>query len=251
MFYSFVVNSATMPNLESQISNLKSTYAIIVAGGLGSRMQSALPKQFIEICGEPVLMHTIKAFYNSRSSPKIILALHASFHELWAGLCEKHNFNIPHILIAGGQTRFHSVKNALDTIDDADALIAIHDAVRPLISTHAIDEAYQCAATSGTAVAAVKSRDSIRQVTGAGTTCLNRDEIYLVQTPQTFQAALLKKAYEQPFSDSFTDDASVVEKSGVAITLVEGSHSNIKITFPEDIIIAEALINKKAITPNE
>ncbi|MEB0261536.1 MULTISPECIES: 2-C-methyl-D-erythritol 4-phosphate cytidylyltransferase [unclassified Mucilaginibacter] len=235
-----------MPGLNSHISYLKSTYAVIVAGGSGSRMQSVLPKQFIELCGEPVLMHTIRAFQQSNSSPKIILALHAGYHGLWAELCNKHNFTIPHTVITGGETRFHSVKNAIDTIDGKDALIALHDAVRPLVSAAIIDEAYQCAFKDGTAVTAVKSRDSIRQVVDRRSTSLNRDNIYLVQTPQTFQLALLKKAYEQPYTDNFTDDASVVEKSGVAITLIEGSYSNIKITFPEDITIAEALINKKA-----
>jgi 2-C-methyl-D-erythritol 4-phosphate cytidylyltransferase len=242
-------NSIIMPtaNLTSQISNLKSkTYAIIVAGGSGSRMQSALPKQFIELCGKPVLMHTIKAFYNSGLSPQIILALHAGYHELWAQLCTKHSFTIPHKIIAGGETRFHSIRNAVDSIADEDALIAVHDAVRPLVSADIINEAYICAMENGTAVTAVKSRDSIRQVNGNISTSLNRDSIYLVQTPQTFQSALLKKAYEQPYTDKFTDDASVVEQSGVAITLIAGDHSNIKITFPEDIAIAEALINKKA-----
>ncbi|MFD0764194.1 2-C-methyl-D-erythritol 4-phosphate cytidylyltransferase [Mucilaginibacter lutimaris] len=237
-----------MPNLQSPISNLFKTYAIIVAGGSGSRMQSALPKQFIELCGEPVLMHTIRAFKESLSSPQIILALHTSYQELWAQLCSKHNFTIPHTVIAGGETRFHSVKNAVDSIKDLDALIAVHDAVRPLVSAAIIDEAYQCAADDGTAVTAVKSRDSIRQANNGASTSLNRDGIYLVQTPQVFKAAILNKAYKQPYTDNFTDDASVVEQSGVAITLIEGSYDNIKITFPEDITIAEALINKKPST---
>ncbi|MBL4679006.1 MAG: 2-C-methyl-D-erythritol 4-phosphate cytidylyltransferase [Mucilaginibacter sp.] len=237
-----------MPDLKSQISNLKSNYAIIVAGGSGSRMQSALPKQFIELCGEPVLMHTIRAFIESDAAPKIILALNSSYHELWAELCTEHNFTIPHTVIAGGETRFHSVKNALDTITAEDAIVAVHDAVRPLTSKQTIDESYRVAATSGTAITAVKSRDSIRQMNGELTTCLDREGIYLVQTPQTFKASLLKKAYEQPYTGLFTDDASVAEKTGVHITLIEGSHSNIKITFPEDITIAEALLNKKAIS---
>jgi 2-C-methyl-D-erythritol 4-phosphate cytidylyltransferase len=233
----------SITNLTSHISYLKSkTYAIIVAGGSGSRMQSALPKQFIELCGEPVLMHTIRAFYKSQSSPQIILALHGSYHDLWAQFCTKHNFTIPHKITTGGQTRFHSIKNAIATITDEDVLIAVHDAVRPLVSADIINEAYRCAAEKGTAVTAIKSRDSIRQINGDGSESLNRDNIYLVQTPQTFQSALLKKAYEQPYTDKFTDDASVVEQSGVAITLIEGDYSNIKITFPEDIIIAEALM---------
>jgi 2-C-methyl-D-erythritol 4-phosphate cytidylyltransferase len=221
-------------------------YAIIVAGGSGSRMQSALPKQFIELCGEPVLMHTIRAFNDSAFSPNIIVALHASYHQVWAELCSKHNFTIPHTITTGGETRFHSIKNALDTITDEGALIAIHDAVRPLVSAAIIDEAYTCAANNGTAVTAVKSRDSIRQIRNEVSMSLNRDGIYLVQTPQTFQSALLKKAYEQDYREDFTDDASVVEQSGVVITLIDGHYSNIKITFPEDIVIAESLINKKS-----
>ncbi|QHS57665.1 2-C-methyl-D-erythritol 4-phosphate cytidylyltransferase [Mucilaginibacter sp. 14171R-50] len=235
-----------MSGLKSQISNLKSTYAIIVAGGSGSRMRSALPKQFIELCGLPVLMHTIRAFYDSGSSPQIILALHADYHSTWASLCDNHNFTIPHTVVVGGQTRFDSVKNAVDTISDHDTLIAVHDAVRPLVSSDIINEAYQCAAENGTAVTAVKSRDSIRQINAGISIALDREHIYLVQTPQTFQSNLLKKAYQQPYQAAFTDDASVVEQSGVAIKLIPGSYSNIKITFPEDIVTAEALINKKS-----
>jgi len=235
-----------MYNLHSEISDPQSNYAIIVAGGSGTRMQSALPKQFIELCGKPVLMHTIEAFYNSKSSPQIILVLHADYHGLWKELCDVHNFAIKHTLIAGGETRFHSVKNAVDLIFDNTVLIAVHDAVRPLVNSLIIDEAYRCAQENGTAVTAVKSRDSVRQQKGGASTSLNRDEIYLVQTPQTFQSALLKKAYGQPYNPAFTDDASVVEQAGTQITLIEGLYSNIKITFPEDIAVAEALINKKS-----
>ncbi|OJW14798.1 2-C-methyl-D-erythritol 4-phosphate cytidylyltransferase [Mucilaginibacter sp. 44-25] len=221
-------------------------YAIIVAGGTGSRMQSALPKQFIELCGEPVLMHTIRAFFESGAAPKIILALNSHYHELWAELCQQHNFTIPHTVIAGGETRFHSVKNALDVIDEGDAVIAVHDAVRPLTSAEIINESFRCAAQNGSVVTAVKSRDSVRQLNGNTSACLDRERIYLVQTPQTFRCDVLKAAYRQPYNELFTDDASVVEKNGTAVTLIEGSHSNIKITFPDDILIAETLLHKKA-----
>ncbi|WP_261382196.1 2-C-methyl-D-erythritol 4-phosphate cytidylyltransferase [Mucilaginibacter achroorhodeus] len=236
-----------MPDLKSQISNLKSDYAVIVAGGTGSRMQSALPKQFIEIYGQPVLMHTIRAFFESSAAPQIILALNSNYHDLWAELCQRHSFTIPHTVIAGGETRFHSVKNALEIITEANAIVAVHDAVRPLTSKQTIEESFRVAASNGTAVTAVKSRDSIRQLNGDISACLNRDEIYLVQTPQTFRASVLKEAYEQPYTSLFTDDASVVEKAGYRINLIKGDHSNIKITFPEDVIIAEALLSKKAI----
>jgi 2-C-methyl-D-erythritol 4-phosphate cytidylyltransferase len=235
-----------MPGLTSHIPHLTSKkVAVIVAGGSGTRMQSALPKQFLELNGKPVLMHTLEAFQNTTSSPQLILVLHSDYHGLWKELCDKHQFAIQHTLISGGQTRFHSVKNAIDQITDKNVLIAVHDAVRPLISIAVIDEAYRYAEAHGSAVVAVKSRDSVRQLNGSVSHSLNRDGIYLVQTPQTFQSALLIKAYEQPYDPKFTDDASVVEQSGVPVQLIEGNYTNIKITFPEDIAIAEALISKK------
>jgi 2-C-methyl-D-erythritol 4-phosphate cytidylyltransferase len=229
----------------SHLSNItyQKNYAIIVAGGSGARMQSAVPKQFLLLKGKPVLMYTIEAFYQSTSKPQIIIVLPADFHIYWEDLCRQHEFTIPHQLVKGGETRFHSVKNGLDTIpDDKDCLIAVHDAVRPLTSQQIIDDSYQTALILGNAVTAVKSRDSVRQLKNNISTSLLRDEIYLVQTPQTFQSSQLKKAYLQPYGPHFTDDASVVEQTGIAINLIEGSYSNIKITFPEDIAIGEMLL---------
>ena len=223
-------------------------YAIIVAGGSGTRMQASLPKQFLLLNGLPILMHTLQAFHNTVAKPQLILVLHAEFHELWLNLCAKYNFTLPHQLIKGGETRFHSVKSGLNTIDDQHALIAIHDAVRPLTAASTIDNSFTYAAKHGNAITAVKSRDSIRQMQGDHSVSLLRDDIYLVQTPQTFQWALLKNAYDQAYDVKFTDDASVVESSGVKINLIEGSYENIKITFPEDIAIAEAILNKKPST---
>ncbi|MEO3406281.1 2-C-methyl-D-erythritol 4-phosphate cytidylyltransferase [Mucilaginibacter sp. CAU 1740] len=221
------------------------TYVIIVAGGSGSRMKSAVPKQFLLLNGKPVLMHTIEAFNNTDAKPKVILVLPSDYHQYWQQLVNEHEFTIPHQLVTGGETRFHSVKNGLDLITDNEALVAVQDAVRPLTSSSVIDEAYKCAHEHETAVVAVKSRDSIRQVKDGKSVSLIRDEIYLVQTPQTFKASLLRKAYEQPFDTKFTDDASVVEQYGAEIKLTEGDHSNIKITFPEDIAVAELLLSKK------
>lgn len=232
----------------TQATDLKSnTYAIIVAGGSGTRMGSVTPKQFLSVNGLPILMHSINAFYNCASKPQIILALHADFHHYWKQLCNIHNFNIPHTLVKGGETRFHSVKTAFDTISDIDSLIAVHDAVRPLISSRLIDATYLQAAHKGNAIIAVKSRDSIRQVKGEKSSSLKRDEIYLVQTPQTFLYRQLKTAYLQDYNDSFTDDASVVEAAGFNIHLIEGDHQNIKITFPEDIAIAELVLKNRAV----
>jgi 2-C-methyl-D-erythritol 4-phosphate cytidylyltransferase len=220
-------------------------YAIIVAGGSGSRMNSAIPKQFLLLNGLPVLMHTLNAFNNCASSPKLILVLNSDYHSYWNELRITHNFTTSHKIIKGGESRFHSVKNGLDSIVDKDAIIAIHDAVRPLTSALMIDHAYTYAAKNGNAIAATKSRDSIRQIKGDHSINLLREDIYLIQTPQTFQYQQLKTAYEQAYDARFTDDASVVESSGVKISLVEGSYENIKITFPEDIAIAEAILNKK------
>lgn len=217
-------------------------YAIIVAGGSGSRMLSATPKQFLLLNGIPVLMHTMQAFHNSLSLPQLIIVLPADFHAYWKQLCTTHNFTIPHQLVNGGETRFHSVKNGLDVIANEDVLIAVHDAVRPLTSINIIDQSYKSAAEHGNAVTAVKSRDSVRQIKNGISNSLNRDEIYLIQTPQTFQSAQLKSAYRQPYNNKFTDDASVVEAAGAVITLITGDYQNTKITFPEDIAIAELLL---------
>ncbi len=230
----------------SQISNLKSQicYAIIVAGGSGSRMQSTIPKQFLLLNGLPVLMHTIQAFYDSKSQPQIILVLPADAVSYWDELCKQYTFETPHKVVNGGKTRFHSVKNGLDTISDIEAIVAVHDAVRPLTSVKIIDNSFTHAAEYGNAVVAVKSRDSVRQVKNDISASLIRDEIYLVQTPQTFRLAQLRKAYEQPYDAKFTDDASVVEETCAAIRLIDGDYRNIKITFPEDIAIAELLLKQ-------
>ncbi|MDR3694827.1 2-C-methyl-D-erythritol 4-phosphate cytidylyltransferase [Mucilaginibacter sp.] len=215
-------------------------YVIIVAGGSGSRMQAAVPKQFLALNGRPVLMHTVAAFFNSASNPNIIIVLPAAYQSYWEQLCAEYNFNIAHQLINGGETRFHSVKNGLDAIaEDSDALVAVHDAVRPLPGEAIINESYKRAAETGNAITAVKSRDSVRQLKNGASVSLLRDEIYMVQTPQTFKIEQLRTAYNQPFNEGFTDDASVAEAAGFPVSVIEGSYRNIKITFPEDIAIAE------------
>jgi 2-C-methyl-D-erythritol 4-phosphate cytidylyltransferase len=206
-------------------------------------MHSEIPKQFMLLNSKPILMHTIEAFYHSDLKPKIIVVLNVDFHTYWEQLCEKYNFKIPHTLVKGGPQRFHSVKNGLKSIK-GDAVVAIHDAVRPLASNELITQSFKEAEISGNAVTAIKSRDSIRQQKGNTSLSLNRDEIYLVQTPQTFQFGILKRAYKQEFRNEFTDDASVVERTGEIINLIEGEIKNIKITFPEDILLAEFYRNQ-------
>ena len=224
-------------------------YAIIVAGGSGSRMQSALPKQFLLLNGLPALMHTMRAFEQSTYQAQIILVLPVDYHAYWQQLCVDYDFSVGHQLVSGGETRFHSVKNGLDLINDTEAVVAVQDAVRPLTSVVIVNKAYAHAIEKGNAIVAVKSRDSVRQVKNNQSTSLLRDEIYMVQTPQTFQLAQLKKAYQQPYHVKFTDDASVVEETGVAINLVQGDYRNIKITFTEDIAIAELLLRQAPPNP--
>jgi 2-C-methyl-D-erythritol 4-phosphate cytidylyltransferase len=218
-------------------------YAIIVGGGSGSRMQSDIPKQFMLMNSKPVLMHTIESFFYSDVKPEIIVVLNVDFHNYWEKLCEKYNFSIPHTLVKGGLQRFHSVKNGMRSIK-GNAVVAIHDAVRPLASNDLISRSFREAEISGNAVVAIKSKDSVRQKIGNLNKSLNRDEIFLVQTPQTFQFGLLNKAYKQEYRNEFTDDASVVERSGVSINLIEGESKNLKITFPEDISLAEFFLNQ-------
>ena len=205
-------------------------------------MLSEVPKQFMLLRGRPVLMHTIEAFNKSDYNPEIIVVLNVDFHQYWENLCLLHNFSIPHKLVKGGTQRFDSVKNGIKAIKTK-AIVAIHDAVRPLLSKQLIDRTFEEAERSGNAVAAIKSRDSVRQNTGNHTIPLDREEIYLIQTPQTFSSEILKKAYTQEYRNEFTDDASVAEKIGIKINLIDGETRNFKITFPEDIRLAEIYLD--------
>ena len=216
-------------------------FAIIVAGGTGQRFGSQIPKQFLPLKGLPILMHTIKTFYKFDSSIKIIVTLPADFIEMWQALCSEYKFTIHHKTIQGGETRFHSVKNGLNTITQT-GVVAIHDAVRPLVSTDTLLRCYETAQRTGNAVPITSLVDSIRQLKGDASKQVKRDEFVLVQTPQVFEISLLKKAYEQPYILDFTDDASVVEKLGTKIILVEGNRENIKITNQTDLLIAEVLL---------
>lgn len=221
-------------------------YAIIPAGGSGSRMQSDIPKQFMLLAGKPVLMHTIKAFYDSQLNPEIILALNKDRFAYWEELCRRHDFNVPHKLTEGGIQRFDSVKNALNEITETDSIVAVHDAARPVISNELITRCFLEAEEKGSAVCGVQSRDSVRQLQGDRSAALNRENIFLVQTPQVFLFKTLRNAYQQNYLPEFTDDASVVEKAGYTVSLVPGDYRNIKITFPEDIETASLYLKKRA-----
>ena len=215
-------------------------YVIIVAGGSGSRMKSDIPKQFIPVNGLPVLMHTLKAFRNYSAEIKIILVLPESQFSFWNQLCQKHLFTIDYLLIAGGETRFHSVKNGLESIKEDYGLVAVHDGVRPIVSREIISESFLKAAEFGTAVVSVALKDSIRRVNENGDNIsLDRATCRLIQTPQTFRLTWMKKAFNNAYQPSFTDCASVLEFEGYDIHLTEGSYENIKITTPEDLKWAE------------
>ncbi|WP_406826631.1 2-C-methyl-D-erythritol 4-phosphate cytidylyltransferase [Pedobacter sp. KACC 23697] len=216
-------------------------YAIIVAGGSGNRMQTETPKQFLLLKNLPVLMHTIKAFAASTTQPKILLVLNKDQQAYWARLCKEFNFHITHQVIDGGTERFYSVKNAVYAIEE-DSYVAIHDAVRPLVSKKLIDSCFSEAAKQGNVIAAVQSSDSVRLLQNKKTSALKRDQIYLVQTPQTFTLNILKEAYNQEFASHFTDDASVVESIGYEINIIEGERGNIKLTYPIDLELAELLL---------
>jgi 2-C-methyl-D-erythritol 4-phosphate cytidylyltransferase len=223
--------------------NLKE-HALIVAGGKGTRIKSKLPKQFLELSGLPILMHTINAFVRYSQHINIILVLPEDDFDLWTQLCVKHNFNQPLVLQKGGESRFQSVKNGLGKIE-GEGLVAIHDGVRPLVSEDIIGASFHLAAVHQSAVAAVRLKDSIRMTDQDNTKAMDRSRFRLIQTPQTFKVSLIKQAYQQKEDVSLTDDASVAERAGHIISLFEGSYENIKITTQEDLIVAEALLNSK------
>jgi 2-C-methyl-D-erythritol 4-phosphate cytidylyltransferase len=216
-------------------------YALIVAGGKGTRINSKLPKQFIALNGKPILLHTIEAFFKYSEKISVVLVLPEDDFGIWESICKEYNFNKAIILQKGGETRFQSVKNGLDKIE-GEGLVAIHDGVRPLVSSDLIGASFHLAAVHGSAVAAVRLKESIRMTDQDTTKAVDRSKFRLIQTPQTFNLQLIKKAYQIKEDPSLTDDASVAEKSGHKISLFEGSYENIKITTPEDLIVAEALM---------
>ena len=216
-------------------------YVIIVAGGKGLRMGSDIPKQFLPIAGKPVLMRTLERFRAYSSTLQIVLVLPEAQQDYWKQLCKQYDFKVDYQLANGGQTRFHSVQNGLALVpDDAEGVVGVHDGVRPFPSIDVILNCYDTARTKKAVIPVIPVVETVRQLKSEGSITVPRDQYRLVQTPQTFDIQLLKAANRQPYNDGFTDDASVVESYGHAITLVEGNRENIKITTPYDIIVAEA-----------
>lgn len=223
---------------------MKDECVIIVAGGKGMRMGTDLPKQFLPIGGQPIIMHTIRQFYEYNSLINIILVLPVSHQQYWRGLIKEYDFKIPHQIADAGETRFDSVKNGLEKAKGK--LIAVHDAVRPFISKSLINRCFLSAMENKTAIPTIPSKDSLRKMIDyENSVIIDRSKIVQVQTPQVFEAELLKTAYRVSYQDSFTDDASVVEYSNHRVHLIEGGETNFKITTPLDLKVAEFLISQK------
>jgi 2-C-methyl-D-erythritol 4-phosphate cytidylyltransferase len=219
-------------------------FVLIVAGGSGQRMGAELPKQFLELCGKPILMHTLQRFFKFDPQAELILVLPESQQQLWQALCIKHSFTIPHQVVSGGATRFHSVKNGLQLIQQ-EGLVMIHDGVRPLVSEDTLKRCCQIALQKGNAIPVLPVNESLRMIKGQENVAVDRSIYFSVQTPQTFLSGQILKAFEQPYESTFTDDASVAERAGYAIHMVEGNTANIKITTPTDLVIAEALLKER------
>jgi 2-C-methyl-D-erythritol 4-phosphate cytidylyltransferase len=218
-------------------------YVIIVAGGKGLRMGSDIPKQFLPIGGKPVLMRTLERFRTYSDDLQIILVLPEAQQDYWRQLCEEYHFDVEYQLANGGQTRFHSVQNGLALVpDNAEGVVGVHDGVRPFPSIEVIRNCYETAREKKAVIPVIPVVETVRHLENEGSVTVPRNDYRLVQTPQTFDIQLLKAANHQPYNDGFTDDASVVESYGHAITLVEGNRENIKITTPYDMKIAEVLI---------
>ena len=217
---------------------------IIVAGGKGLRMGGDIPKQFLPVHGKPVLMHTMEAFRGYDEHIQIVLVLPKNQQEYWKELCRQYHFTCPYTLADGGETRFHSVQNGLACVQE-EGLVGVHDGVRPLVSTAVINRCYAEALQYKAVIPVIGVVETVRHLTSKGSETVPRDQYKLVQTPQVFETDLLKRAYQQPYTSAFTDDASVVEALGEEVCLVEGNRENIKLTTPFDLKLAEILFSER------
>lgn len=226
------------------MSQSQPVYAVIVAGGQGTRMGTAVPKQFLDLAGKPVLYHTISAFARALPGLNIVLVLPAHQISYAQMVLQGFEERIDITIVAGGETRYHSVQNGLKDIPEQ-SIIMVHDGVRPLVSEALIQACVQQAVAQGSAIPALAATDSMRLVSGELSAPLNRERVRIIQTPQTFRGAILLPAFQQAYRDDFTDEASVVEAAGGKVLLIPGEKRNIKITTPEDLVIAEALLKIK------
>lgn len=220
-------------------------FAIIVAGGSGTRMGSPISKQYLEIGGKPILMHTLEVFYKTLPEIDLILVIPEKDFGFWGELCQNYRFSVPHSVVRGGNSRFQSVKNGLDSIHLEEGIVAIHDGVRPFVNPEVIRESFEVAKKSGSAIAVVALKDSLRKLTDDGKSFFQeRQNFRLVQTPQTFLLSKIKKAFTVNELYHFTDDATVYEHQGWQVALISGNPENIKITSPEDMVYADFLISR-------
>lgn len=230
-------------NLERSI--MENQFVIIVAGGVGSRMKSDRPKQFIDLGEMPIIIRTIKCFLNYNPAIHIIVSIHKNYKTYLEGLIEKFDLKSFDIQVTfGGDSRFASVKNGLMLIHNENAIVGIHDAARPFVSLQTIANCYETAKAKGNAVPCVSVNESMRKISNNINNSVNRNEYKMVQTPQCFAIDKIKRAFEQDYNPSFTDDATVLELSGEKINLVEGNEENIKITSPHDLLIANSILQK-------
>jgi 2-C-methyl-D-erythritol 4-phosphate cytidylyltransferase len=223
-------------------------YVLIVAGGLGLRINAGTPKQFIVAGGKPLLMHTIQNFFEYDSKTEIIVVLPENQIETWKNLCSQHSFGIKHRICPGGERRFDSVSNGLTEIK-GNGIVFIHDGVRPFVSHDTLSRCFETASNHGNAIPVYPVTESLRKLDFGKNISVDRSKYYTVQTPQTFKVSLIKKAYNQEYSPLFTDDASVLESIGKSINLVDGNPENIKITYPHDLLFSEILLQKQLQSP--
>lgn len=216
-------------------------FALIVAGGSGTRMNKEVPKQFLEIEGKPVLMYTFEAFAKFDSEIEFVLVLPKNQVNFWDELCEKHQFEYKYKLAFGGKNRFQSVRNGLDLLGN-EGIVFIHDGVRPLVSQNTLHNCHETTVIMGNALPVIAPAESIRYSFGNENKAVDRSRFFMVQTPQTFKLSDIKSAYQAAIHQNFTDDASVLENNGLNIHLVEGNRENIKITYPQDLIVARSFL---------
>lgn len=214
---------------------------IIVAGGSGKRMGAPVPKQFMLLNGKPLLCRTIDVFRAYDATMSIIVVLPEAHIPIWKALCIGHGFHTEHSIVAGGEERFHSVRNGIAAVDH-NGVVAVHDGVRPMVSVELIARCFDAAEEHGSAIPVVPISSSVREVMGGTSRSMDRSALRTVQTPQCFRVELLNKAFELPYDAAFTDEATLVERTGVTVQLVEGEDANIKITTPLDLKVAEMLL---------
>jgi 2-C-methyl-D-erythritol 4-phosphate cytidylyltransferase len=220
---------------------------ILVAGGTGSRMNHAVPKQFILINGKPIILHSLDAFFKFDSTLQCVVVMHHDWIKEFEKMIVNYSFKNQITIVKGGETRFQSAKNGLESIQNVEGIVGVHDAARPLVSQRTIQLAYQKAKESGNGVPAIGIQESLREVNGNASKAVNRDTLKSIQTPQCFNLASLKSVYSNAvFNPSFTDDATVFESAGHHIHLVEGNRENLKITNPEDVLIVETFLNNNS-----